>query len=180
MTAGERFAHLHTSTSSLSDSVLDKTTELIYCFRDGVESVCLVTHDREVLMDICGMVPSVVYNADTRRYAVDLSTIGTNSIKMYVDSSESGEVLTGYHFSSEGAILQKKTYKRDGDNILLDRYNPDNSVISEDESETVCTKSDWGGSSSLADSIESIASEHNFKVIYLKRAASNQSYIRVA
>ena len=173
MTAGERFAHLHTSTSSLSDSVLDKTTELIYCFRDGVESVCLVTHDREVLMDICGMVPSVVYNADTRRYAVDLSTIGTNSIKMYVDSSESGEVLTGYHFSSEGAILQKKTYKRDGD-------NPDNSVISEDESETVCTKSDWGGSSSLADSIESIASEHNFKVIYLKRAASNQSYIRVA
>ena len=72
MTAGERFAHLHTSTSSLSDSVLGKTTELIYCFRDGVESVCLVTHEREVLMDICGMVPSAVYNADTRRYAVDL------------------------------------------------------------------------------------------------------------
>tara|TARA_B100000085_G_C18265627_1_gene399911 strand:- start:35 stop:577 length:543 start_codon:yes stop_codon:yes gene_type:complete len=180
MTVGTRFAHLHTSTSGLSSAVLDKTTEFIYCFRDGVESVCLVTHDRDVLTDVCGTVPNDVYNADTRRYAVDLSTVGTNSVKMYVDSPESGEVLTGYHFSSEGAILQKKTYRRNGDNILLDRYNPNNSVISEGELETICAKSDWGGSSSLADSIESVASEHNFKVIYLKRAASNQSYIRVA
>ena len=52
MTVGTRFAHLHTSTSGLSNAVLDKTTEFIYCFRDGVESVCLVTHERDVIMDM--------------------------------------------------------------------------------------------------------------------------------
>ena len=40
---GKLFAHLHPSTKGLDSEILNKTTELIYCCRGGVESVTLVT-----------------------------------------------------------------------------------------------------------------------------------------
>ncbi len=54
---GKLFAHLHPSTNELDSEILNKTTELIYCYRDGVESVTLVVDNRQTLRDLVGDLP---------------------------------------------------------------------------------------------------------------------------
>ena len=41
-------------------------------------------------------------------------------------------------------------------------------------------RSDWDGDSSLADSLEKIASDNNFLILYSKRKDKDQSYIKVS
>ena len=176
---GNLFAHLHPSTSGLSSDVLNKTTEFIYCFRDGVESVCLVTEDKETLKSLIGDLPTEIY--DTNRYAVDLSTIGTNKVRLYLNSKSNDEYIIGYYFSNSNAVLQKKLYKKDNTvNSLIDRYESNGDLISENEAEVSGVKSDWGGDSSLADSLENVASQNNVSIFYSKRNGKNQNYISVS
>ena len=63
---------------------------------------------------------------------------------------------------------------------MIDRYESDGTEISIDEVEVVASRADWGGSSSLADSLEKIASDNNFILVYSKREGKDQSYIKVA
>ena len=175
---GTLFASLHPSTRDLDSAVLDKTTSFVYCCRDEVESVTLVTNSKETLSSLIGDLPEEIY--DTGRYAIDLSSIGTNKVRIYLNSQSKSEYLIGYYFSSDNSVLEKKVYKKtEGDDILIDRYNSSGSLISANEREVLATKSDWSGSNSLADSVESIASENNVRVFYSKKADKNQNYIVV-
>ena len=80
---GNIFASLHASTQNLDAAILNKTTEFIYCYRSGVESVTLVTDNKETLRTLVGTLPTEIY--DTDRYAVDLSTIGTEKVRIYLN-----------------------------------------------------------------------------------------------
>lgn len=176
---GKLFAHLHPSTNELDSAILNKTTELIYCCRDGVESVTLVVDNRQTLRDLVGDLPPEIYN--TTRYGVDLSSIGTDKVRIYLNSHSSEEHIIGYYFSSDNKVLQKKNYKKtDTTDALIDRYESDGTEISMDEVEAVASRADWGGSSSLADSLEKIVSDNNFILVYSKREGKDQSYIKVA
>jgi len=176
---GKLFAHLHPSTKDLDSAILNKTTELIYCYRDGVESVTLVVDNRQTLRDLVGDLPSEIYN--TTRYGVDLSSIGTDKVRIYLNSHSSEEYIIGYYFSSDNEVIQKKNYKKtDTNDALIDRYTSEGTEISMDEVEAVASRADWGGSSSLADSLEKIVSDNNFILVYSKREGKDQSYIKVA
>ena len=87
LSVGNFFGHLHPSTKELSPDVLDKTTELVFSFRDGVESVCWITNDKDVFKSVAGEVPDIIYNVNTDRYAVDLDSIGTSQVRRYVGSN---------------------------------------------------------------------------------------------
>ena len=176
---GKLFAHLHPSTKDLDSEILNKTTELIYCYRNKIESVTLVTDNIKTLKSLVGDLPVEIYN--TERYAVDLSTIGTDKLRVYLNSRSNDESILGYYFSSDNEVIQKKNYKKTNTtDALIDRYEANGDVISVDEVEVVGSRSDWDGDSSLADSLEKIASDNNFLILYSKRKDKDQSYIKVS
>jgi len=186
---GNFFGHLHPSTKELSSDVLDKTTELVFSFRDGVESICWVTDDKDVFKSVAGEVPNIVYNANADRYAVDLDSIGTSQVRMYVGYNNTKDDISGYgyYMSSTGNIVEKKVYKvaSDYDPILIDRYDVNGVLISENEKELIADKGEWFGDKSLVDDINEIRVkafhdyEKIFGVAYTKKEEKNQSYIRV-
>lgn len=176
---GNILAHLHVSTQSLNSEILANVLEFVYCSRDSVDSVCLVTRQLDTLKALVTNLPNEVTEADTNRYAVDLGSINTNNVKLYVASKNPGEVLLGFQCSNDGEILQKKIYKRKDQGVLLDRFNPDGSVISQNEEEMSCNSSDWTGNQSLLQNVLSLVQSENLTVNFLKRTASNQSYMRV-
>lgn len=186
---GNFFGHLHPSTKGLSSDILDKTTELVFSFRDGVESVCWITNDKDIFKSVAGEVPDVVYNADTDRYAVDLDSIGTSQVRMYVGSNNTEDGISGYgyYMSSTGNIVEKKVYKvADAyDPILIDRYDVNGVLISENEKELIADKGEWFGNKSLVDDINEIClkalrdHDKTFGISYTKKEEKNQSYIRV-
>ena len=120
---GNKLAHLHPSTERLGYNVLSKVTEFVYCSRNSVDTVCLVTDDLDVFISLVENVPTQITEAKTNRYAVDLGSIGTDNVKMYIDSPNDGEVLLGFQCKNNGEILQNKTYKRKEKGILLDKFN---------------------------------------------------------
>ena len=174
---GQNLAHLHPSTADLSSDVLAKTKEFIYCCRNGAESVVLVTPDKSVLQSLVGNIPEQINTFDTNLYYVDIASIGTDKLRLYVRSPEENICGVGFYFDANGNLLEKKIYK--GKGLSIDRFNSEGNLISENEKESICTKNEWGGSASLANNIEAIASENNYTVIYLKKNDKNQSYIRV-
>ena len=176
---GNKLAHLHPSTQRLGYGVLSKVTEFVYCSRNSVDTVCLVTDDLDVFTSLIDSVPTQITEAQTNRYAVDLGSIGTDNVKMYIDSPNDGEVLLGFQCKNNGEILQNKTYKRKDKGILLDKFNADGSEISLNEEELGCDRSGWGGDAHLLTSIEALAVANNLTVGFLKRTNANQSYIRV-
>ena len=161
---GNLFAHLHPSTKNLGDDILSTVNEFVWCYRKGVESVTLVTRDTDAFKSLVGDSINVT-SAD--RYAVDLDSIGTDKIRIYVDSPVSGEALFGYYFSPSGEMLQRKVYKRKGDKtgVYIDKFNMDGSVIVSNEEEigSKDDKSFWGGSVELLNNIENILSERRDK-----------------
>tara|TARA_B100002019_G_scaffold290620_1_gene308695 strand:+ start:1349 stop:1927 length:579 start_codon:yes stop_codon:yes gene_type:complete len=180
---GNLFAHLHPSTKNLGDDILSTVNEFVWCYRKGVESVTLVTRDTDAFRSLVGDSINVT-SAD--RYAVDLGSIGTDKIRIYVDSPVSGEALFGYYFSPSGEMLQRKVYKRKGDKtgVYIDKFNMDGSVIVSNEEEigSKDDKSFWGGSVELLNNIENILSERtetNIRRVFMKRVSKDQSYIRV-
>ena len=176
---GNIFANLHFSTQNLDAAILDKTTELIYCYRSGVESVTLVTDNKETLRALVGTLPTEIY--DTNRYAVDLSTIGTEKVRIYLNSQDDNEHIIGYYFDSNNSVLQKKHYKKSNDaDAMIDRYDGNGASLSTNEAELSASKSDWGGNSALANNIERVAGENNINLLYAKRQNKDQSYIKVA
>jgi len=191
---GNIFSHLRPSTKSLDSNILDKTVEFIYSYRSGVESVCLVTSDKDVLKSIAGYVPDVVYNAKTEgsaydytRYFIDLESVGTDLVRMYTDQPIFDDGIIGYNISASGEIIQKKIYNAgyDDDPVLIDRYDAEGVLISTGEKELVVDESFWGGDGSLINDINEIISNeftNNEKIIgvtYMKKEQKDQSYIRV-
>ena len=174
-----KLAHLDSSTQSLSDDVLDQIKEFVYCSRNGIDTVCLVTEDLATFKSVVPKVSKEISEATTNRYAVDLGTIGSGNVKIYIDSPNDGEVLLGFLCDNRGKILQRKKYKRTDTGILLDRFDADGSEISLNEEEIICDRSGWGGNANLLGKIEDIAAANELTVGFLKRTNSNQSYIRV-
>lgn len=152
-------------------------TELIISHRDGVTSVCYVTEDLFSFIKLVGDVPQSIKEADTERYFVDLESIGTDKVRLYTEGdSERDEALRGYYVNN-GAIYESKYYKRDGDGLLIDRFDASGTLISADEPETSGDRSIWTGPSEIADAAEAMGG--NWSVVYLAKTDKPQSYIRV-
>ena len=85
----------------LSDTCRDATSELIWSYRSGELSLCWVTEDLAAFTEVLGgTVPEVLTISGSRRYFVDLESLGSDKIRLYINSPNDGEVLLGYYFSS--------------------------------------------------------------------------------
>ena len=180
MSVGTTLSHLHKSTSVLPADVLEDTTEFIYTIRDGVFSVCVVVSSLETLAKLIGPVPDLIKDAKTKRYFVDLQSIGTDTLRLYTDAPEEDVVLYGYYFYPPHEMLQKKVYKKVGHGKLaIDRYNGNGVLISAAEPESQGDPSCWLGDKDFAARVEQEASTHGYMVLYTHKEEKPQSYLRV-
>jgi hypothetical protein len=180
MSVGTTLSHLHESTAALPSAVLEDIGEVIYTIRDGALSVCVVASTLETLAKIIGKVPDLIKSAVTKRYAVDLQSIGTDILRLYIDGSEPGVVIHGYYFDSSLKMLQKKNYKKvKPGELAVDRYNSDGVLISPDEPEKQGDSSCWLGDKDFATQVEHEASVHGHNVWYTYKQEKPQSYLRV-
>ena len=180
MTIGNNFNFVSSNLNDLSNDIKNQLTEVIHSWRDGVESVCVVTESFDCLSVMLNSnVPSHVSEATTRRYFVDLESIGTDNLRLYVDGSDQGIELISFKYDANLNLIEKKIYKRGEGVTLIDRYNSSDELISSNETEFLISKSDFLGSSEIADKMEQVANDNNYSIKFLKKGNSNQSYIRV-
>ena len=179
MSLGTYFSSIDLSLSNLSDSILEDIHQVVLSHRDGVDSICVFTPNLGTLESLLpNGVPSEVYKATTARYAVDLLSIGTDQLRLYVDSPASDETLIGYYFTSDNRMSQKKNYKRNPSNIkslLIDRYDNVGTLISSNEPENESDSSCWQGNPAWA----AMAEASPYRVRYLFKGSKPQSYIFV-
>jgi hypothetical protein len=180
VSVGTTLSHLHTSTAELSADILEDIGEVIYTMRDEEFSVCVVASRLKTLKKIIGKVPDIIQSATTKRYAVDLQSIGTDILRLYTDGSEPGVVINGYYFDPSLKMLQKKTYKKvKPGELAVDRYNGDGVLISPSEPEKQGDSSCWLGDKDFAARVEQEALAHGHDVRYTYKGNKSQSYLRV-
>lgn len=180
MNIGNDFSFVSSSLDDLAKNIKNQLTEVIYSWRDGVESVCAVTESLTCLGSLLGHdVPAEVSEATTRRYGVDLESIGTDNLRLYVDGVDPGVSLLSFKYDSDLKVTERKTYKRATQGVLIDRYNASGELISGDEPEFPVPKSDFLGSAELADRMEQVATDNEYSIKFLKKGNTNQSYARV-
>lgn len=179
MSLGTYFSHIDTSLSNLSSKVLDDITGIVFSCRNGIDTVCVVTPSISTLSDIMGDVPLVIQKAVTGRYFVDLASLGSDRVRLYVDSEKPNEMIVGYYFSPDNEMLIEKRYKKPSEASPLlcpvDRYDPSGRLISANEPEVVSDRSSWTGSSTWADA----ADGSPYTVRYTHKLSKPQSYIFV-
>jgi hypothetical protein len=170
-----KFGQHSSALNQMSFLVFPSVQELVFSCRDGQLSVCVVFNSIEALTDIIGSVPNEILSASTNRYGVDLESIGSSNLRLYVDGQSDSEMLRSYSYNSSGGLTQSKIYKRsDGEYpILIDRYNASGDLISADEPEYSGDSSLWTGPAEIIDT----ASGHD--VIYLAKVNADQCYMRV-
>jgi hypothetical protein len=160
--------------------VLEDIGEVIYTMRSGVFSVCVVMSKLETLTKLIGTVPDLIQSAVTKRYFVDLQSIGTDTLRLYTDAPEPEVVIYGYYFYPPHEMLQKKVYKKVGPGKLaIDRYNGNGILISAAELESQGEPSCWLGDRGFADRVEREASTNGYAVRYTYKEGKPQSYLRV-
>ena len=185
----EDFSFLSPALDSLSSDIKKQISEVIYCWRKGVESVNVVTESLDCLRALLNCdVPTEVSEGDfyhIPRYAVDLESIGTDKLRLHRDDASRDDIsAVGFKFDLNMNLIEREDYWRDktGDQpgVLVDRYDASNNLIYSKMPRSVgVTKSDFLGSSELADKVEQIASEKNYIVFFANKVDGSQSYIRI-
>ena len=180
MAIGNDFSFVSSELDGLSDDIKNQLTEVIHSWRDNIESVCVVTESLDCLNSLLSNnVPSHILEATTRRYGVDLESIGTDNLRLYTDGSDKNIDIVGFKYNSNLDLVEKKIYKRGEGVTLIDKYNASNELISSNETEFLIPKTDFLGRAELADRMEQVANDNNYSIKFLKKGNSNQSYIRV-
>lgn len=159
----------------LPTKVKKNTCELIFSYRNGVESICLFLSSLDSLTALVKNLPNDFFEEQYYRYAVDLSSIDTEIIRVYRDDKE--YALKGYLINKNGIILEAKNYKKslNKKESLIDRYDSQNTLISPNEKEIVAKEEEWKGSPL----VPLIAKQNQFHVIYFKKETKDQCYARI-
>ena len=143
----EDFSFLSPALNNLSSDIKSQLTEVVYCWRDGVESVSVVTESLDCLGAILnGNVPTEILEA-----------------KMYpttVQASQAYQYLPRY-------------------GVDLDSIGTDSLIISKELDSVVVEKSEFLGSSELADKVKQIANEKGYITIFSNKVKSKESHIRI-
>lgn len=170
----------HSSTLAAMDFTLHSNiSELVFSCRDGVTSLCVVFSSKMSLRALLGNLPDEIEQADGSRFAVDLESIGTDKVRIYVDGQADGEVIRGFYFNSSNRMTILKEYKRTDvkTEVAIDRYDATGALVSTDEPEVASDSSCWTGSQEILDAATDAMQDHN--VIFLRKCDKDQSYIRI-
>ena len=159
----------------------DATSELVWSYRYGEVTLCWVTEDLPAFIEVIGgSIPEVLTLTGSSRYGVDLESLGSNKIRMYIDSPNAGEVLLGYYFSSladEAVPSEYKIYTTvSKTEVSISRYTGSGDLISDGEGEVqVDVPTSWSGPKELLDLCEA----QTGIVRILKKVSKDQSYLRL-
>ena len=185
----EDFSFLSPALDNLPTNIKNQLAEIVYCWRDGVESVIVVTESLDCFQTLLkDNVPTEMLEAKVYsrypRYGVDLESIGTDNVRMYTDDEQRADISAiSYKFNSDGNLTEKKDFWRhrvgDQKNALIDTYDASNNLTFFKRPLTVLTKSDFLGSSELVDKIEQVANTKRYSLAFFNIASSNHSYIRI-
>mgnify|MGYP003384078207 CR=1 FL=1 len=177
MSVGTYFASFNATLGQLSDAVLEDINEVVFCCRDGLETICAVTPSLSTLTSIVGTVPVEVESALTGRYFIDLDSVNTSAVRFYVDGVGEGEVLINYNYDASNTLTQKKIYKEGSDkfNVVIDRYDGSGLLVSSNEPESQTDRTSWTGSDLTADTVE----DSPYRTRWMSKGHKPQSYIYV-
>jgi len=171
------------SLDSLPNSMYSNVVELVFSYRINVFSVTVVFDKKGPVEQLVGFnLPEELLQYNSYRYCVDLESINTDNIRIYVDSHmNDGVVIYGYYFDKTGVMTEKKVYKRNGKaSMLIDRYDASDNLINDNEQEIECSELDWKGPKGLINIVKTIVGNVNqYRYLFLKKISKDQTYIRV-
>jgi len=157
----------------------DNVTDILFADREGVVTAHIGVKTLEDIEAIIGdSLPEEIRSIDAKRYGVDLDTIGTSSLRLYVDNREPADIaLYGYYLDEDLNVLQTKVYKKADEKTTLyvDRYDAEGNLLQEDDPEVETDEIDWTGSTEIAE----IAKENGMPIVYLRKLNRNQVYLRI-
>ena len=179
MSLVSRFKKHSALLDSMSFILHNSVSELVFCCRDGETSLCVVFSNIEALSTLIGDLPAEIEQAESKRFAVDLESIGTSRLRIYVDGQDDGELLRGFYFDSQNRMTTLKKYKRTDDKAIIsvDRYDGAGNIIGEDEPEAASDSTSWTGPSEILEA--ALDAEQDHIVIFLSKSDKDQSYIRI-
>lgn len=163
---------------NLSQSIKENLSTIIFCYREPDLSLTVVTKAKNVFVEMCKdfIVPSIILSEDAVKWGVDLESIDSEKIRIYIEFPKNKEIsIYGFYISKDGKILEKKVYSKymDNNQLIIDRYDSMGNVISKGEIEVECEESDWTGPSDLV----KIAKDNNYKHAFIKKISKNQTYL---
>lgn len=162
---------------ALTDDQKEGIHSIIWSYRDSVASAAVYTYDRDILLSITGGIGSDMPQGSL--YAVDLESLVTDKIRIYVDPREDHtDNMTGfgYYYTPSGEVTEYKQYFKDYKTAVLTikRYKADGTPISS-ETEVPATASHWKGSKALHD----IAKDNGIPTVFWRKSSKDQCYMVV-
>lgn len=149
--------------------------ELIFCDRENILTTVLVFNDKQTFLSILEKYPEEFNTLESRRYYIDIDSLGTNKVRAY-NSENDDLILTGYYLN-DGIVYETKKYKRSDSRLTLniDRYDSNGILISPNEKEIECDIAEWTGPQELID----IAQSNDMFINVMKKIDKNQTYLRL-
>lgn len=164
---------------------LDKTTkdaivQLIFSYRDSVESVWLAFESFEVFSKLVGLVPEKIKqdyeSGKATKFYVDLESLNTNKVRLYTNYKEKDVQLVGYYVNN-GQIYETKIYQDISlTAVIIKRYDSEMNLIDDQETENAVGLCEWSGNKEIID----ISLEHSLNIKCLKKTIKNQNYLLVS
>lgn len=177
------FEGINENLAKLDKTTKDAIVQLIFSYRDSVESVCVVFNSFEVFSKLVGLVPEKIkqdYESDkSHKFYVDLESLSTNNVRLYTSYKEEGVQLVGYYVNN-GQIYETKIYQDIvgviPKSMSVKRYDSEMNLIDDEETENAVGLSEWSGNKEIID----IALEHSLNIKCLKKTIKNQNYLLVS
>jgi hypothetical protein len=163
---------------------LDKTTkdaiiELIFSFRESVESVWVVFESFDTFSTLVGNVPEKIKqdyeSGKSTKFYVDLESLNTNKVELYTNYKESGVQLVGYCVDA-GTIYETEIYyDTSTTSVLIKRYDSEMNLLDDQETGYIVDLNEWSGSKDVVD----IALKNSLNIKCIKKAIKNQNLLLV-
>jgi len=151
--------------------------ELIFSYRSGVFSVTVAFSTYQTLEKVLGFsLPSEILSYNSNRYGIDLESINSDLVRVYIDSPLENEVILYGYYLKDQNITEKKIYKKHTNrSIAIDRYDANGNIIRRNEMETIRDRYSWKGPKSIIN----IALQNKMHPIFLAKESKDQCYVRI-
>jgi hypothetical protein len=163
----------------LDNSLVSNLCSLIFSQRENDLSVCTVTRDKDVYRQICGntVLPRNFLDGNYIKWGIDLESIGANKVRIYrVPPKSSKTRIEGFYVDSNGNVIERKVYNsKSSRELIIDRYDARNNIISSGELEVETIEDNWTGPREIVKDVKTGRYEFNF----MRKVAKNQTYLIV-
>lgn len=167
------FSDYYESLNSLSEDIKSNITELVFTYRSGVDSITVVFESKEAFTNLVGKLPPEIDN-NHRRYAVDLESVGTDMVRMYVNPRSLSSTLIGYYVK-DGKVYETKYYRQLQDGLIhIERVDGNGNVLSNTETEEIVPITHWKGPVEVLDLIQKLNMQNTY---CCRKTFKDQCYI---